>query len=88
MSRLTEPLCTAVREGTLKSHDVPDRLNNLLPPCPHSKLRQRDEWFRVEKAVINSEEWTYLLKQLAECEAVDLRSRQLRTSRAAAQHRT
>lgn len=69
--RLTDLLCSAAKDGTLKAHDAPDRLNTLLHYFRVSNCDNANERFRVERAVINSEEWHAMLKQLAECEGFE-----------------
>jgi hypothetical protein len=41
VSGLTELLCTAVSEGALKAHDVPDQVNELLHYVPTFLLAPR-----------------------------------------------
>jgi hypothetical protein len=68
VSRVTKLLCEAVREGVLKGHAAPDRLNTLLHYVRVANCDNDNERFRVEGAVINSEEWHSMLKQLVDCE--------------------
>jgi hypothetical protein len=68
VSRLTELLCMAVREGVLKSHEAPDRLNELLHYVRVANCENDDERSRLEKAVRNADEWHAMLKELSKCE--------------------
>jgi hypothetical protein len=67
VERLTPLLCTAVSAGTIKDHQVPDSLNQLLHYIRVTNCDNENERFRLETAVKNSEEWYSLLQQLDRC---------------------
>ena len=69
VSRSTELLCSAVRQGILTAYDAPDRLNDVLHYVRVANCGNGDERYRVEKVVANSDEWLALLTRLADCEA-------------------
>lgn len=68
VSRLTKLLCTAVREGTLKAHEAPDCVNELLRPIRVANCDSHSHRVEIENAVTNSEEWRAMLKQLVKCQ--------------------
>ncbi len=68
VSKCTDLLCTAVRQGTLKAHSAPDQINELLQFVRVANCESDNDRYRVEKIVINSAEWLAMLTRLAECE--------------------
>ena len=58
----------AVRRGELKANSVPERLNTLLHYVRVTNCKYEHERDRVERTVLNSEEWVVLLRRLLECE--------------------
>jgi hypothetical protein len=74
VSRLTNLLCEAVRDGTLKAHAAPDRLNELLHYVRVGNCDNDNERFRIERAVTNSDEWYSMVQRLAACEKTQLKA--------------
>jgi hypothetical protein len=56
VSRLTNLLCAAARDGTLKAHTAPDRLNEVLHCVRVADCASANERFRIERAVTNPDE--------------------------------
>jgi hypothetical protein len=71
VSKLTDLLCTAVRDGALKAHEAPDLLNELLHYVRVANCNSGNERFEIEKAVMNSDEWRSMLERLLESQNIE-----------------
>lgn len=68
VSRLTPILFDAVNQGRVKGHAAPEHLKDLLHYVRVANCENSNERFRIENAVVNSDECREMLKQLAACE--------------------
>ena len=79
-------LCMAVQTGVMEAHAVPDHLNALLHYVRVANCESDDERYRVQKIVVNSDEWLGLLTRLAECEESQTQPKTSKLEKGSANH--